>query len=112
MARELVSDAFWERIEHLIPPKKPQPKDGRPWLEDRAVLTGIIFVLRSGTQWESLPKEMGCGSGMTCWRRLRDWHEAGVWEELHKAILCELQADHKLDWLLAIADSAKSRAMA
>ena len=45
MARELVSDAFWERIKHLIPPKKPQPKGGRPWLEDRAVLAGILFVL-------------------------------------------------------------------
>ena len=112
MAKELVSDALWERIKDFIPPKKPQPKGGRPWLVDRAVLTGIIFVLRSGIPWEMLPKEMGCGSGMTCWRRLRDWYKAGVWEKLHKALLCELQANHKIDWSLAIADTTKSRAMA
>jgi len=112
MAKELVSDAFWERVKGFIPPKNPQPKGGRPWLDDRAVLTGIIFVLRSGIPWEMLPREMGCGSGMTCWRRLRDWHEAGVWEKLHKAILCEMQADHKIDWALGVVDSAKSRAMA
>jgi len=112
MARELVSDAFWERIKHLIPPKKPQPEGGRPWLEDRAVQAGIIFVLRSGIPWKMLPKEMGCGSGMTCCRRLRDWYEAGVWEDLYKAILCEMQADQKINWALAIAARAKARAMA
>jgi transposase len=41
-----------------------------------------VFVLKSGIPWEMLPKEMGCGSGMTCWRRLREWQEAGVWERL------------------------------
>ena len=59
MARELVSDGLWEKVKHLIPPKKPQPKGARPWLDDRAALTGIIFVLRSGIPWEMLPKEMG-----------------------------------------------------
>jgi transposase len=58
MAKELVSEAFWERVKDLIPPKSPQPKGGRPWLDDRAVLTGIIFVLRSGIPWEMLPREM------------------------------------------------------
>lgn len=55
---------------------------GRPRVSNRAALTGILFVLKSGIPWEMLPQEMGCGSGVTCWRRLRDWHEAGVWKKL------------------------------
>ena len=57
-------------------------------MADRAALTGILFVLRTGIQWEMLPLEMGCGSGITCWRRLRDWQEAGVWDALHTGSCC------------------------
>ena len=80
MAKPLVSDKLWEEVEPLLPPTPLRPRGGRPRIPDRAVLTGIIFVLRTGTPWELLPPEMGCGSGMTCWRRLRDWQEAGVWD--------------------------------
>ena len=73
MAAPLVSDAFWSLFAPLLPSRPPRPKGGRPPVEDRAALTGIIFVLKSGIPWEMLPQEMGCGSGMTCWRRLRDW---------------------------------------
>jgi transposase len=41
---------------------------------DGAALTGILFVLKTGIPWKYLPAEMGCRSGMTCWRRLRGWH--------------------------------------
>ena len=72
MAKPLLDDALWELIEpHL--PRRARQKTGRPRVPDRAALTGIIFVLISGCPWKYLPKEMGCGSGMTCWRRLRDW---------------------------------------
>src|SRR5690348_4306488 len=70
MAAPLVSDAFWSLFAPLLPPRPPRPKGGRPPVEDRAALTGILFVLKSGIPWEMLPREMGCGSGMTCWRRL------------------------------------------
>jgi transposase len=73
MAKPLVPDDVWAAIAPLLPPARPQPKGGRPPVPDRAALTGIIFVLKTGIQWEDLPTEMGCGSGMTCWRRLRDW---------------------------------------
>ena len=84
MAKELVSDDLWNTIEPLLPEEPPKPKGGRPRVDDRAALAGVIFVLKSGIPWEMLPQEMGCGSGVTCWRRLREWQEAGVWERLHK----------------------------
>src|ERR671918_2807695 len=90
MAKELVTDELWETIEPLLPPEPPKPQGGRPRIDDRAALTGIVFVLKSGIPWEMLPKEMGCGSGMTCWRRLKEWHEAvGVREE--KAVASTIQ---------------------
>lgn len=79
MAAALIPDRLWEIIAPLLPPPTPRPKGGRPRLPDRACLTGILFVLRSGIPWEMLPQELGCGSGMTCWRRLRDWQGAGIW---------------------------------
>jgi transposase len=106
MAKPLVSDALWERIEPLVPPEPPKPKGGRPRVPNRACLTGIIFVLKSGIPWEMLPQELGCGSGMTCWRRLRDWHEAGVWEQLHQTLLDELGAADQIEWERACLDSA------
>jgi transposase len=72
---------------------------------DRAALTGILFVLRTGTPWEHLPAEMGCGSGMTCWRRLRDWQQAGVWARLHKHLLNRLEAAGRIRWDRAALDS-------
>jgi transposase len=90
MARELVTDELWETIEPLLPPESPKPQGGRPRIDDRAALTGIVFVLKSGIPWEMLPQAMSCGSGMTCWRRLREWQEAGVWEKLHLILLDRL----------------------
>ena len=98
MAKPLVPDALWERIESLLPAQRPKPRRGRPPKPDRAVLTGILFVLRTGIPWEYLPKEMGCGSGMTCWRRLRDWNEAGIWVRLYEVILEELGRRGEIDW--------------
>jgi transposase len=110
MAKPLLTDELWEVIEPLLPPEPAKPRGGRPRLSNRAVLTGILFVLRTGLQWEMLPREMGCGSGMTCWRRLRDWQQAGVWEKLHKVLLDKLQAEGEIDWSRASLDSASIRA--
>ena len=106
MGRELVTDELWEIVEPLLPPEPPKPKGGRPRVPNRAVLTGIIFVLKSGIPWEMLPKEMGCGSGWTCWRRLRDWEEAGVWRRLHRVLLDRLGEADEIDWSRASVDSA------
>ena len=106
MARPLVPDDLWAAMEPLLPPEPPKPKGGRPRLPDRAALTGILFVLKSGVPWEMLPAEMGCGSGMSCWRRLRDWHKAGVWAALHRVLLERLHGAGQLDWRRAALDSA------
>jgi len=106
MSKPLVSDELWAVVEPLLPKEPAKPKGGRPRLSDRAALTGIVFVLKSGIPWEMLPQELGCGSGMTCWRRVRDWQQAGVWERLHQELLGRLHEADKLDWSRAVLDTA------
>ena len=111
MAKQLVSDELWAIVQPLLPPHLAQPgKRGRPPVPDRAALTGILFVLKSGIGWEELPQEMGCGSGMTCWRRLHDWQQASVWQRLHEMLLAKLEAAHLIDWSRASVDSIFIRA--
>ena len=111
MARPLVSDELWELIEPLIP-KVPRRHrfPGRKRIDDRKVLTGILFVLRTGIPWEYLQQEMGCGSGVTCWRRLREWQQAGVWQRLHELLLAKLREAELIDWSRAAIDSSHVRA--
>lgn len=78
MAKPLLLDDLWSHGAPLLPPSRSRPKGGRRPVPNRAALTGILFVLRTGLPREYLPAEMGCGSGMSCWRRLRDWQQAGV----------------------------------
>src|SRR5215210_2561245 len=106
MAKELVTDELWEVIEPLLPEEPTKPNGGRPRIDDRAALTAIIFVLKSGIPWEMLPKEMGCGSGMSCWRRLKEWQEAGVWERLHQKLLDRLGEADQIEWERASLDAA------
>jgi transposase len=113
MAKPILDDDLWALIAPLLPPPKPRrPKyPGRKPLDDRALLTGILFVLQSGIPWEMLPQEMGCGSGMSCWRRLRAWQEAGVWQKLHEVLLAKLRAADAIDWSRCIVDSSSIRAV-
>jgi len=113
MARPLVSDALWARVEPLLPPPKRRRRrfPVRKPLDRRKVLTGIIFVLKSGIPWESLPVEMGCGCGMSCWNYLHAWQTAGVWEDLHRVLLNELEAAGTIDWSRAAVDSTHARAL-
>src|SRR5678815_3481889 len=106
MSQPLVSDDLWAVVAPLLASEPPKPKGGRPRVPDRAALTGIIFVLKSGIPWEMLPPEMGCGSGMTCWRRLRDWQVAGVWDGLPRALRDRLGEADRIDWSRASLDCA------
>jgi transposase len=101
-----MSDSLWSVLEPPLPLPHPRPKGGRPPVRARAALTGILFVLRSGIPWEMLPAEMGYGSGVTCWRRLRDWQAAGVWERLHRELLPRLHDANRIDWSRAALDSS------
>lgn len=107
MNKPLVPDELWAIVEPLLPAAPPRLKGGRPRVPDRAALTGIIFVLKSGIPWEMLPQEMGCGSGVTCWRRLRDWQAAGLWDRLHRTLLDRLGEADRIDWERASLDSAR-----
>ena len=111
MAKPLLADELWAVIEPLLPAPIPKPKGGRPPIPNRDALTGILFVLKTGIPWEYLPQEMGCGSGMTCWRRLRDWQDAGIWDQVHRLLLDQLRAADKLDLSRAVVDSSSVRAV-
>jgi transposase len=111
MSQILLPHELWERIEPILPkPESPGPAGGRPPVPNRVALEGILYVLKTGISWEDLPASFGC-SGMTCWRRLRDWQAAGIWNDLHGLLLDELRQAGKIDWSRAVIDSAHVRAL-
>ncbi|WP_333982781.1 IS5 family transposase [Burkholderia gladioli] len=113
MGKPIIDDELWALIEPLLPPSKPRrvKYPGRKPIADRAALTGILFVLKTGIRWRDLPSEMGCGSGVSCWRRLRDWQQAGVWDRLHAVLLAKLRAAEKIDFCRVVVDSSSIRAV-
>ena len=112
MAKPIVDDDLWTLIEPLLPPPKRRRKRyaGRKPIANRQAFTGILYVLRSGVPWSMMPQEMGCGSGMSCWRRLRAWQRRGVWKRIHEVLLNKLREADKLDFSRAIVDSSSVRA--
>jgi transposase len=108
-AKPDISDELWAAIAPLIPARQRHSKAGRPPLDDRTILTGILFVLKSGIAWGMLPRELGCGAGMTCWRRLRDWQQSGAWQRLHRVLSERLDEADQIDWSRAAATALVSR---
>ncbi len=113
MAKQLLDDDLWELIEPILPQLKRRRRryPGRKPICHRQTLSGILFVLKTGIPWEYLPLEMGCGSGMTCWRRLRDWQRRGVWTKVHRLLLDKLREADKIDFSRAVVDSTSVRAV-
>ncbi len=103
--KPLVTDELWEVVSPLLPRRRAQPKGGRPWVDNRATLNGVLYVLRTGIAWRHLPTELGWGSGVTCWRRLREWQRRGVWRKLHQVMLERLAQAGQIDWTRAALDS-------
>src|SRR6058998_807322 len=107
----VVSDELWGRIESLLPRVERRFRyPGRKRLPDRQALQGILFVLHTGIAWTHLPVELGFGSGVTCWRRMEEWQQAGVWERLHELLLARLRAAGEIEWSRAVADSSHVQA--
>ena len=107
----IVSDELWELVEPLLPRRERRFRyTGRKRLPDREALCGILFVLHTGIAWQHLPAELGFGSGVTCWRRLDEWQQAGVWDRLHQLLLDRLRAAGEIEWSRAIADSSQIQA--
>ncbi|WOD20389.1 IS5-like element ISRme6 family transposase [Paraburkholderia kirstenboschensis] len=108
MEAPIIDDELWILIEPLLPPPKPRRKEhpGRPRVSDRAALNGILFVLKTGLRWNHLPTVLGFGSGATCWRRLNDWRNAGVWDRLHELLLDKLREAGQIDLSYAAVDSS------
>ena len=112
MAVATITDTLWELLQPLLPTTTRRFRyPGRRRLDDRRVLNGILYVLATGIAWDQLPQQLGFGSGMTCWRRLRDWNHAGVWTQLHQLLLAELRRADQLDWSRAVIDAAHLRAL-
>ncbi|WP_442818483.1 IS5 family transposase [Streptomyces sp. NBC_01237] len=113
MSADLVPDDLWERVAPLLPPRPPRRHryPGRLPADDRAALRGIVYVLRKSVSWRDVPAEqVGC-SGVTAWRRLRDWTEAGVWPRLHEVLLAELRKEGLLEMDDASIDGSHVRAL-
>ena len=104
-----VRDELWALVEPPLP-EAPARTTGRPRVPDRAAFNAIVFVLVTGIAWRWVPRELGC-SGVTAWRRLRDWQRAGVWERLHAALLERLNAQGAIDWSAAVVDASHIRAL-
>jgi transposase len=110
MARDpgLLTDEQWRIIEPLLPAPVGSPKGGPKPIGNRAVFEGILWVLRSGARWKDLPERYPSPS--TCWRRLRDWEEQGIWERAWRALLAELDEDQHLGWEEVFTDGTFSPA--
>jgi transposase len=110
--KPLVTDALWERIEPLLPPYPPRRFrfPGRKPIDHRKILTGILFVLKTGIAWDDLPADLGCGCGKTCRHYLQLWHQAGVWLQLHALLLAELNGADQIDWRRALIDASYAKA--
>ena len=111
MAEPLLPEELWREIKPLLPPERAKPDGGRPRVSDRDCLVGIIFVLRTGMPWRFLPAELGCGSPVTCWRRLKEWTQAGVWPKVHAKLVKVLGQRGRLDRSTGVIDSASVRAV-
>jgi transposase len=100
MSRPPLTDSLWERIAPMLLPPRPRRfrHCGRKPVDDRKALAGILYVLETGINWEHLPADLGCGSGMTCWRRLRAWTRDGVWPRMQEVLRDELRGADRIDW--------------
>lgn len=105
-----VRDELWQAVRPLLPEHPPDPRGGRPRVDDRVCFNAIVFVLFTGIAWRHLPAEMGC-SPATAHRRLSEWQAAGVWQRLHRELLRALNGAGRIDWSTSVVDGSHIRAL-
>jgi transposase len=101
--KRVLTDAHWERIAPLLPEHLPSPKGGRPWVDDRECLEGILWLLRTGSRWQDIPSDLPSGS--TCWRRLQVWAGEEILQEIHAILIQELDDLGAIDFDELLADA-------
>ena len=106
--KPFLTDAQWLLIADVFPQPEPSPAGGRPPIEPRPCLEGVLWILTSGARWQDLPARDPSPS--TCWRRHRDWTRSGVFLEAWKRLLGQLDRLKGLPWEEAIGDGSFSRA--
>ena len=109
--RWLVSDELWSRIQPLLPkaPARPSSRGGRPRVPDRDAMNGILFVLRTGCQWNALNATDICSSS-TAHLRFQQWTQAGVFAKLWEVGLLEYDELQGIDWRWQAMDGAMTKA--
>ena len=105
-----VRDGLWEAVAPLLPVHQPDPRGGRPRVDDRVCFGAIVFVLFTGIAWQHLPRELGC-SPATAQRWLKEWPAAGVFAALHRELLRRLNAAGRIEWSTAVIDGSHIRAL-
>ena len=103
-----VPDELWERIEPILLRRYPPARTGRPRADLRRVLDGIIYRIRSGVQWNKLPREFGDDSTVHRW--FQRFVEDGVLEEIWATLACECEALGDLDWEWQAVDAMMGKA--
>ena len=102
MQKAFLSEDQWKKIEPLLPREKSR---GRPWADNRGVLEGILWVLKTGARWRDVPSDIGV-SGSVCWKRLRRWDQQGIWLRIWRQFLWELDRSGRLDWQESFLDGS------
>lgn len=106
MSSRLLPDELWNEMESLFPEYEPSPDGGRPPKDARRVLTAVLFVLKTGIGWKDLPTEAFGVSYKTCTRRIDEWTEQGIWQQIHQLFLARLRGADLLDWSRVLIDSS------
>jgi transposase len=103
-----IPDELWARVEVWIPKRGKGAKGGRPRVADRRAMSGILYRLRTGCQWDAIPSEFGSRS--TCYRRFCEWTAAGVFKMMYVEMLLYYDEQRGIDWAWASLDSAAVKA--
>jgi len=110
MASKLLPDELWDEIEQLFPEYEASPDGGRPPTDARTVLTAVLFVLKTGIAWKDLPTEAFGVSYKTCTRRIDEWTDQGIWQQMHELLLAKLRSADLLDWSRVLVDCSFAKA--